>query len=257
MGSTKCLDASAGNKERLRWTQELHDMFVEAVTKLGGPDRATPKGILKAMGVSGLTIYHIKSHLQKYRISKFVPETTSKAGNLQRKNISEILPNFGTTSAAQLNEALHLMHIQVQRRLSDQLEVHKSLKQKFEAQGRFLDTISADRSRNDNRPTFTKPIKPISRKSLPSLCEESESNVKDFGTSDSDAEKTEIQSSGEEFQALKKQRVHNQNDDNMAWNFPIIEDQTANISSYPAVYDQISFPWNFGACTSPLVPSFL
>ncbi|XP_040372069.1 myb family transcription factor PHL7 [Rosa chinensis] len=256
MDSKKCLDASAGNKERLRWTQELHDMFVEAVTKLGGPDRATPKGILKAMGVPGLTIYHIKSHLQKYRISKFVPETTS-TGNLQRKNISEILPNFGTTSAAQLNEALHLMHIQVQRRLSDQLEVHKSLKQKFEAQGRFLDTISADRSRNDNRPTFTKPIKPISRKSLPSLCEESESNAKDFGTSDSDAEKTEIQSSGEEFQALKKQRVHNQNDDNMAWNFPIIEDQTANISSYPAVCDQISFPWNFGACTSPLVPSFL
>ncbi|PRQ42932.1 putative transcription factor MYB-HB-like family [Rosa chinensis] len=122
MDSKKCLDASAGNKERLRWTQELHDMFVEAVTKLGGPDRATPKGILKAMGVPGLTIYHIKSHLQKYRISKFVPETTSS--NLQRKNISEILPNFGTTSAAQLNEALHLMHIQVQRRLSDQLEVY-------------------------------------------------------------------------------------------------------------------------------------
>ncbi|KAL6138879.1 hypothetical protein ACLB2K_064158 [Fragaria x ananassa] len=254
MGSSKCLDASAGNKERLRWTQELHDMFVLAVTKLGGPDRATPKGILKAMGVSGLTIYHIKSHLQKYRISKFVPETTSKLGSLQRKNISEILPNFGTTSAAQLNEALHLMHVQVQRRLSDQLEVHKSLKQKFEAQGRFLDTISADRSHSDNRSINTKPIKHMSRKSLPSLCEESEVNGKEFETS----EKTEIQSSGEEFQALKKQRVQNQNEDNMAWNFHILEDQTTNISSYPAVYDQISFPWNnFGACTSPLVPSFL
>lgn len=30
-------DGSAG-RERLRWTQELHDRFVEAVTKLGGPD---------------------------------------------------------------------------------------------------------------------------------------------------------------------------------------------------------------------------
>ncbi|XP_050381315.1 myb family transcription factor PHL7-like [Argentina anserina] len=259
MGSSKCLDASARNKERLRWTQELHHMFVEAVTKLGGPDRATPKGILKAMGVSELTIYHIKSHLQKYRISKFVPETTSKAGNLQRKNISEIFPNFSTTSAAQLNEALNLMHVQVQRRLNDQLEVHKSLKQKFKAQGRFMDTVSAYRSRNDNRAIIPKPIKPTSRKSLPSLCEESELNgKKQFGTSDSDAEKPQIQSSREEFQALKKQRVENQNDDNMAWNFHILDDQTANISSYPAVsYDQISFPWHFGGCTSPLVPSFL
>lgn len=134
-------------------------------------------------------------------------------------------------------------------------KVHKSLKQKFEAQGRFLDKISADRSHNVNRPILRKPIKPISRKSLPSLCEDSESNAKELG-SDSDAEKTEIQSSGEEFQALKKQRLPNQNDD-MPWNFHILEDQTANISSYPAVYDQISFPWNFGACTSPLVPSFL
>ncbi|XP_077211091.1 uncharacterized protein LOC143846524 [Tasmannia lanceolata] len=55
---------------RLRWTPDLHLSFVHAVDRLGGQERATPKLVLQMMNVRGLSIAHVKSHLQMYRSKK-------------------------------------------------------------------------------------------------------------------------------------------------------------------------------------------
>ncbi|KAK6161772.1 hypothetical protein DH2020_005153 [Rehmannia glutinosa] len=108
-----CLVLTTDPKPRLRWTTELHERFVDAVTQLGGPDKATPKTIMRTMGVKGLTLYHLKSDLQHL-----------------------VLPRV----RIQVTEALRVQ-MEVQRRLHEQLEVQRRLEIRIEAQGKYLQSI--------------------------------------------------------------------------------------------------------------------
>jgi SHAQKYF class myb-like DNA-binding protein len=134
-------------KQRLRWTPELHERFVDAVTQLGGPDRATPKGVLRVMGVQGLTIYHVKSHLQKYRLAKYIPDSFSDGGTSEKKkNPADLFPSLDATSGIQITEALR-MQMEVQKRLHEQLEVQRNLQLRIEAQGKYLQQIMEEQQR--------------------------------------------------------------------------------------------------------------
>uniref|UniRef100_A0A453KKZ6 HTH myb-type domain-containing protein n=2 Tax=Aegilops tauschii subsp. strangulata TaxID=200361 RepID=A0A453KKZ6_AEGTS len=90
--------ANLAARQRLRWTDELHEQFVEAVTQLGGPDRATPKGVLRIMGTPGLTIYHVKSHLQKYRLAKYIPDSSADGNKADNKDPGDSLAGLDGSS---------------------------------------------------------------------------------------------------------------------------------------------------------------
>ncbi|XP_051125531.1 myb family transcription factor PHL7-like isoform X2 [Andrographis paniculata] len=137
-------NANLFSKQRLRWTNELHEQFVGAVAQLGGPDRATPKGVLRVMGVQGLTIYHVKSHLQKYRLAKYAPDSSSDVG--VKKEFEGLLANLDGSPGMCITEALKLQ-MEVQKRLQEQLEVQRQLQLRIEAQGKYLQKMIEEQQR--------------------------------------------------------------------------------------------------------------
>ncbi|CDP13554.1 unnamed protein product [Coffea canephora] len=130
-------------KPRLRWTVELHERFVDAVTQLGGPDKATPKTIMRVMGVKGLTLYHLKSHLQKFRLGKQPHKEFSdhpiKDG--ERASTLELQRSSSASSSGMIGRSMNEMQMEVQRRLHEQLEVQRHLQLRIEAQGKYMQTI--------------------------------------------------------------------------------------------------------------------
>ncbi|KAF8411302.1 hypothetical protein HHK36_003849 [Tetracentron sinense] len=148
-----CVQGDAGlvlttdPKPRLRWTVELHERFVDAVNQLGGPDKATPKTIMRAMGVNGLSLYHLKSHLQKFRLGKQAHREFNDHSvrdgerDLQRNSASSFgIMGRSMNESLCVNEALR-MRMEVQRRLHEQLEVQKHLQMRIDAQGKYMRTI--------------------------------------------------------------------------------------------------------------------
>ncbi|CAD5166420.1 unnamed protein product [Musa acuminata subsp. malaccensis] len=143
---------SSDPKPRLRWTPELHDRFVDAVTQLGGPDKATPKTIMKTMAVKGLTLYHLKSHLQKYRLGKQSnkePSDNSKdAANFVESQGTGPLSSSPLSSSKLLakdlidgcDEAMRVQ-MELERQLHEHLEVQRHLQIRIEAHGKYLHSM--------------------------------------------------------------------------------------------------------------------
>ncbi|KAL9365024.1 hypothetical protein Peur_042897 [Populus x canadensis] len=156
---------STDAKPRLKWTQELHQRFVEAVNQLGGADKATPKSLMRVMGIPGLTLYHLKSHLQKYRLGKsqqslFSIESEQEvlfvADDKEIQSSDDHFKESAVTRSSRgicsdgnhhpINESFQIaqalqMQMEVQRKLHEQIEVQRHLQLRIEAQGKYLQTV--------------------------------------------------------------------------------------------------------------------
>ncbi|XP_047316239.1 protein PHR1-LIKE 1-like [Impatiens glandulifera] len=135
-------------KARMRWTPELHEAFVEAVNQLGGSEKATPKGVLRLMNAEGLTIYHVKSHLQKYRTARYKPDSSEGTSEKILTPIDDITSLDLKTSMG-ITEALKLQ-MEVQKRLHEQLEIQRKLQLQIEEQGRYLQKMFENQKKMDD-----------------------------------------------------------------------------------------------------------
>ncbi|XP_021674742.1 myb family transcription factor IPN2 isoform X1 [Hevea brasiliensis] len=135
-------------KPRLRWTVELHERFVDAVAQLGGPDKATPKTIMRVMGVKGLTLYHLKSHLQKFRLGK-QPHKEFNDHSIKDAPALDLQRSGGSSSvmmSRSMNDNSHMvdairMQMEVQRRLHEQLDVQRHLQLRIESHGKYMQNM--------------------------------------------------------------------------------------------------------------------
>ncbi|XP_057439536.1 protein PHR1-LIKE 1-like [Lotus japonicus] len=135
-GLSNSASTASQSKPRMRWTPELHEAFVEAVNHLGGSEKATPKGVLNRMKVEGLTIYHVKSHLQKYRTARYKPESSEGTSEAKITSIDE-MKSLDLKTSKGITEALRLQ-MELQKRLHEQLEIQRNLQIQIENQGKHL-----------------------------------------------------------------------------------------------------------------------
>ncbi|KAF7086861.1 hypothetical protein CFC21_090117 [Triticum aestivum] len=149
----KAADANTTpTKSRMRWTPELHEKFVDAVDKLGGSEKATPKAVQKVMKVEGLTIYHVKSHLQKYRTVRHQSESSDAGTSAERsshmdevcsQNMKHMEASEGLRTQIGLQKQLHAQ-LELQRKMQLQVEEHsKYLEMVIARQGESLKQLGA------------------------------------------------------------------------------------------------------------------
>ncbi|XP_065873468.1 myb family transcription factor PHL7-like isoform X2 [Euphorbia lathyris] len=108
------------DKSHFQWSSELHSGVMGAIEQLGGFERPTPESILCVMNVKGLTLDHVKSHLQvpKYendhlRPPPFAIEATDRIqwSPELHERFSGAIDLLGGPERATPSQIFHLMNV--------------------------------------------------------------------------------------------------------------------------------------------------
>ncbi|KAH0467808.1 hypothetical protein IEQ34_002841 [Dendrobium chrysotoxum] len=132
---------------RLRWTSELHLLFVRAIERLGGQERATPKLVLQMMNVKGISIAHVKSHLQ------YMPSSFVKYQMYRSKKLDDSGQERMTNRSLQARNIYETQkHLQIR---TAKLRQHEWA---FHQQKMARDTFSYEHSRTSQHRQYSQPL---------------------------------------------------------------------------------------------------
>ncbi|XP_027934008.1 myb family transcription factor PHL5-like [Vigna unguiculata] len=123
-GNTASSMVPTRKKKGIKWTKDLHEQFVAAVNSLGGAQKATPKAVLRMMNSKSLTIFHVKSHLQKYRSTMFV-KNTFREGH-EESDGRDMVTELQQKICMQIEESRKLQ-LEIGRGIQEQLELQRNL----------------------------------------------------------------------------------------------------------------------------------
>ncbi|OEL38494.1 hypothetical protein BAE44_0000486 [Dichanthelium oligosanthes] len=104
-------DILTQKKQRIQWSGQLQDKFLEAIDQIG-IDKAVPKKIMEVMNVDGLSRGHIASHLQKYRIylkrlnEGTQPWWSGMTPSISNKSASQCFPSGPSSSSANISDGV-------------------------------------------------------------------------------------------------------------------------------------------------------
>ncbi|KAF1874403.1 hypothetical protein Lal_00029829 [Lupinus albus] len=130
---------STDTKPRMKWTPELHQRFIDAINQLGGVEKATPKSLMRVMGIPGLTLLGKSPHMETSSDNKQDHiEINNSYGHYSRETSTE--NQNQTTETMQISQALQ-MQMEVQSKLYEQTEVQKHMQLRIEAQGKYLQSV--------------------------------------------------------------------------------------------------------------------
>ncbi|KAL4197867.1 hypothetical protein AMTRI_Chr04g190440 [Amborella trichopoda] len=151
------LPLTHATKPMLKWTPELHQLFLDTVARLGGLDEVSPKVMVRAMGIPGLTVFHLKSHLQRERYKR-----AKAQGLVHSRSLRNAMSNgdpwiqsmdamggirrmrgaiFPPDENIRMEEEAIQKPISMKREMLQRIEVQKHLKLRMEAQTRYLQTV--------------------------------------------------------------------------------------------------------------------